>query len=70
MFFRGDIKPGQMINSLPVEKSYLIEKQFLLTGVWYFGSALSMILMIFILLSIWLMKRFDSDGQAGGALPW
>ena len=29
MFFRGDIKPGQMINSLPVEKSYLIEKQFL-----------------------------------------
>ncbi|MFQ9957510.1 MAG: ABC transporter permease, partial [Turicibacter sp.] len=48
----------------------LIEKQFLLTGNWYFGSALSMILMIFILLSIWLMKRFDSDGQAGGALPW
>lgn len=48
----------------------LIEKQFLLTGNWYFGSALSMILMLFILLSIWLMKKFDSDGQAGGALPW
>ena len=25
----GDIKPGQLINSLPVEISYLIEKQFL-----------------------------------------
>lgn len=48
----------------------LIEKQFLLTGNWYFGSSLSMILMLFILLSIWLMKKFDSDGQAGGALPW
>lgn len=48
----------------------LIEKQFFLTGNWYFGSALSMILMLFILLSIWLMKKFDSDGQAGGALPW
>ena len=30
----------------------LIEKQFLLTGNWYFGSALSMILMLFILISI------------------
>lgn len=48
----------------------LIEKQFLLTGNWYFGSALSMILMLFILLSIWVMKKIDSDGQAGGALPW
>lgn len=48
----------------------LIEKQFLLTGNWYFGSALSMVLMLFILLSIWLMKKFDSGDQAGGALPW
>ncbi|MGL4337693.1 MAG: ABC transporter permease [Turicibacter sp.] len=49
----------------------LIEKQFLLTGNWNFGSSLSMILMVFILISIWIMKKFDSDGEVGGgALPW
>jgi len=39
----------------------LIERQFLLTGNWYLGSAFSMILMVFILISIWIMKKFDSD---------
>ena len=48
----------------------LIERQFLLTGNWYFGSAISMILMLFIFVSIWLMKKFDSGEQSGGALPW
>ena len=48
----------------------LIERQFLLTGNWYFGSAISMILMLFIFISIWLMKKFDSGDQSGGALPW
>ncbi|MCL1949453.1 MAG: ABC transporter permease [Turicibacter sp.] len=53
----------------------LIERQFLLTGDWHFGSAISVVLMAFILLSVWAMKRFDGGGsQAGtagkGALPW
>ena len=48
----------------------LIERQFLLTGNWHMGSAISMILMLFIFLSIWLMKKFDSGGNSGGALPW
>jgi spermidine/putrescine transport system permease protein len=53
----------------------LIERQFLLTGNWYFGSAISMVLMLFILISVWVMKKFDGDepqeNSAGkGALPW
>ena len=48
----------------------LIERQFLLIGNWNIGSAISMILMLFIFLSIWLMKKFDSGNQSGGALPW
>ncbi len=47
----------------------LIEKQFILTGNWNFGSTLSMVLMILILLSIFIMKKFDSDME-GGSLPW
>lgn len=50
----------------------LIERQFLLTGNWYFGSAISMVLMVFILISIWVMKKFDADSEANGkgAMPW
>ena len=50
----------------------LIERQYLLTGNWYFGSALAMLLMLFILLSVGLMKRFDpgSKSSGKGALPW
>jgi len=50
----------------------LIERQYLLTGNWHFGSALAMLLMVFILLSVWLMKRFDPDskGSGKGVMPW
>ena len=49
----------------------LIERQFLLTGNWYFGSAISMVLMVFILISVGLMKKFDGGETSGkGALPW
>ena len=51
----------------------LIERQYLLTGNWYFGSALAMVLMVFILISVWVMKRFDADDEDSkgkGALPW
>ena len=43
----------------------LIEKQFIGTGDWNFGSTLSMVLMVLILLSIWVMKKFDSDMGGG-----
>lgn len=49
----------------------LIERQYLLTGNWNFGSALAMLLMVFILLSVAIMKRFDPDTPRGkGTLPW
>jgi len=49
----------------------LIERQYLLTGNWNFGSALAMLLMVFILLSVALMKRLDPDSAKGKeALPW
>ncbi|MCL1949285.1 MAG: ABC transporter permease [Turicibacter sp.] len=50
----------------------LIERQYLLTGNWHFGSALAMLLMAFILLSVWLMKRFDpkSMDSGEGVIPW
>ena len=53
----------------------LIERQFLLIGNWNFGSAISMILMVLILLSVGVMKRFDADTSQGqksgkGAIPW
>lgn len=46
----------------------LIEEQYLRAGNWNFGSALSIILMIFILISMGVMKKFDKDG--GGSKLW
>ena len=43
----------------------LIELQFLQQNNWYFGSAISIILMIFILISMGIMSKFDKEG--GGA---
>lgn len=40
----------------------LIEQQFLLVGDWNFGSAISMILMIIILISVALLNRADRAG--------
>jgi len=49
----------------------LIEKQFLNIGNWNFGSAIAMIIMIMILISIYVMKYIDRDqSQGGGTLPW
>lgn len=46
----------------------LIEQQFRYTGDWHFGSAMSIILMVFILISMALTSRFDKDkeGDVGG----
>ncbi|HKL10763.1 MAG TPA: ABC transporter permease [Clostridia bacterium] len=48
----------------------LIEQQFLMTYNWGFGSAMSLILMIIILLAMGLMKRFDKGNLEGGAGRW
>jgi len=50
----------------------LIEKQFYLLGNWNFGSAISVILMIIILLSMRIMKNTDEAKTSGGGLgiPW
>jgi len=45
----------------------LIEQQFLSSGDWGFGSALSVIMMLLILLSMGAMQRYEQD-NAGGAL--
>jgi len=43
----------------------LIEKQFLLVSDWNFGSALSFILMVIILISMAVMSRLDKDREEG-----
>ena len=49
----------------------LIEKQFYLLGNWNFGSAISVILMILILLSMQFMKSKEDVKTSGGmGLPW
>ena len=46
----------------------LIEQQFRYTGDWHFGSAMSIILMIFILITMAFSSKFDKDkeGESGG----
>ncbi len=47
----------------------LVEKLFILNGDWNFGSAISMIMMLIILLSMSIMNKFDIDKE-GGARLW
>ncbi len=44
----------------------LIEQQFLTTRDWGFGSSLSFVLMIFILLSMGIMSRYEKESEGGG----
>lgn len=46
----------------------LIEQQFRWTGDWHFGSSMSIILMIFILITMAITSRFDKDKEEGGRL--
>lgn len=48
----------------------LIEQQFLLVGNWNFGSAISMILMVIILISVALLNRVDKSGSGGDTKVW
>ncbi|HBG17623.1 MAG TPA: ABC transporter permease, partial [Firmicutes bacterium] len=44
----------------------LIEQQFLYVGDWNFGSAISMVMMLVILLSMGVMSRYDKEHEGGG----
>ena len=45
----------------------LIEQQFLFTGDWNFGSAMSLVMMVLLLVSMGIMNRFG-DKEGGGVL--
>lgn len=47
----------------------LVEKLFILNGDWNFGSSISIIMMIIILISMSIMNKFDVDKE-GGARLW
>ena len=44
----------------------LIEQQFVYTGEWGFGSALSIVMMILILFSMAIMSRYEKEREGGG----
>lgn len=46
----------------------LVERQFLAEDNWHFGSAISIILMVMILVSMAITNKFDQDGEGGGGL--
>lgn len=45
----------------------LIEMQFLLLSEWNFGSALAVVMLLLTILFMWLMRKYDKEGE-GGAL--
>ena len=48
----------------------LIEQQFTIYRDWHFGSALSIILMIMILVSMAVMSKVDKNSEEGRASMW
>ncbi|WP_026896175.1 ABC transporter permease [Clostridiisalibacter paucivorans] len=44
----------------------LVEQQFLVVGDWNFGSAISIIMMILILISMAFMNKYDNENGGGG----
>ncbi len=48
----------------------VIEQQFRVTGDWHFGSALSIILMIFILITMAFTSKVDKEKDGGGGGLW
>ncbi|NLY09739.1 MAG: ABC transporter permease [Tissierellia bacterium] len=48
----------------------LIEQQFRFTGDWHFGSAMSLVLILFIILGLILLKKFNKDGRQVGGELW
>lgn len=48
----------------------VIEQQFRWTGDWHFGSALSIVLMVFILITMAFTSKFDKEKEGGGGGLW
>lgn len=48
----------------------VIEQQFRYTGDWHFGSAMSFILMIFILITMAFTSKFDKEKEGDGGGLW
>lgn len=48
----------------------IIEQQFRWTGDWHFGSSMSIILMIFILIIMAFTSKFDKEKEGGGGGLW
>lgn len=48
----------------------LVEQQFTTVGDWNFGSTISIIMMIIILISMALMSKFDKGAKEGGGQLW
>lgn len=48
----------------------VIEQQFRYTGDWHFGSAMSILLMIFILITMALTAKFDKEKEGEGGGLW
>jgi len=46
----------------------VIEQQFLMAYNWHFGSALSLVLMVLILISMGILQKVDPDHEEGGGL--
>ena len=46
----------------------LIEMEFLLMSEWNFGSALAVIMMILTILFMWILRRYDKDGEGAGLI--
>lgn len=63
-FVISDLLGGNKYNLI----GNVIEQQFRWTGDWHFGSSMSIILMIFILITMALTSKFDKDKEGGGGL--
>lgn len=46
----------------------LVEQQYLWVGDWHFGSAISIIMMVFILVTMAITAKFDNQKEGGGGL--
>lgn len=46
----------------------LIEMEFLLMSEWNFGSALAVIMMILTILFMWILRRYDKEGEGAGLI--
>lgn len=63
-FVISDLLGGNKYNLI----GNIIEQQFRWTGDWHFGSAMSVILMILILVTMALTSKFDKEKEGGGGL--